>query len=110
MTIGRLRRCGTMRLATTGRVRNEEKTTPGNLQLSDVQCEAQGDGRAAHEASENAPYTRIGLEEKRENTKNQADNAKAHGPCLVTCRLTVRTLIARTVMSVILGVHHLSFP
>lgn len=62
MTIGRLRRCGTMRLATTGRVRNEEKTSPGNLQLFDVQCEAQGDRGTAHEACENTPRARIGLQ------------------------------------------------
>lgn len=92
MTIGRLRRCGTMRLATTGRVRNQEKTTPGNLQLFDVQCEAQGDWRAAHEASENAPRARIGLEEKGENTENRGHHAQAHNPCLVSRGPAVRVL------------------
>ncbi|ACJ52580.1 hypothetical protein Blon_1499 [Bifidobacterium longum subsp. infantis ATCC 15697 = JCM 1222 = DSM 20088] len=100
----------TVRLATTGRVRNEEKTTPGNLQLFVVQHEAQGDGGTAQETRENAPRARTGLEEKRENTKNQARHAQAHGPCLIACGRTVRVLIARTVMSIILGVHHLSFP
>ena len=41
---------------------NQSKKPPGNLQLFVVQCEAQGDRGTAHEACENTPRARIGLQ------------------------------------------------